>query len=208
VRTATCDNGVGIPTGRDAGRYQTYGDCHPGFRGTNARNDSPGRVHPSWPCSFMVPGTHGRKGRPPVAPTAAWMATTRPLPFAAYHLMTSASAVGLPPAIIIPRSARYDPTKGRKPAGWNPALNAGLPHVGTPVYPTASNNKSSCRKAPGNPASCKKRVPRDSLCCFRKAGSPASSILFLASGGFPVAFSAPFPRQSLSIPQRKNVLYL
>jgi hypothetical protein len=68
VRTATCDNGVGIPTGRDAGRYQTYGDCHPGFRGTNARNDIPDRVHPSWPCAFMVPGTHGREGRPPVAP--------------------------------------------------------------------------------------------------------------------------------------------
>jgi hypothetical protein len=30
------------------------------------------------------------------------------------------------------------PTKGKKPAGWNPALNAGLPHVTNPVYPTAS----------------------------------------------------------------------
>ena len=55
-----------------------------------------------------------------------------------------------------------------------------LPHVGNPVYPTATHLGVFCRRGCG----------RIRLFC-KKAGSPASSLLFPAVCGFPVACSAP-----------------
>ena len=65
-------------------------------------------------------------------------------------------------------------------AGWNPALNAGLPHVTNPVYPTASHMKVF-----GGGAG-ESRVSRDGL-----VGPHTKS-------GFPMAFSGPLSATTFS----------